>query len=209
MFDKILVLAPHRDDDLLGCGGFLSTHLDKRIHIHYFNNLHPTVPVDVYDQEALNVKEALACTVSYSKHMCVNELNQFPITLFITEIENLLNTYRPDTLFIPFPSYNQDHRTVYDAAITACRTSENWLVEVVLLYEQPETHSPTHSFENFTAQLFIPIGIEDKLKLYSLYQSQIKAHRSLEHVKALATMRGMQCGVPYAEAFQIVRMVCG
>jgi len=202
--DNILVLVPHQDDECLGLGGTLMQA--GKIWLHYYNDIHPNVPIKQYDQEAKNVQKMLRSEVSYSDYRNVNHLAEFPLPAFIAEIEDLINDIEPDTIFIPNPSYNQDHRTVYDAAITAVRIHDiNYVVPNVLLYEQPETHTP--AYKEFTPHMFVPIDIEEKLTLYGLYESQVRGHRSFEHVRALARVRGMQCGEDFAEAFQVIRMM--
>ena len=70
--------------------------------------------------------------------------------------------------------------------------------------EQPETQQTFN--RQFIPQLFIPIDIEKKIALYNLYESQVRGHRSFDHLRHLAGVRGMQCNVPYAEAFQVMRL---
>jgi len=204
LLDRVLCLAPHKDDECLGCGGTL-LRCDT-LHIMYFNDVHPDVPQKKYNEEAENVKVALGCTTSYSKYRKVNRLDQFPVADFITEIEDTINEFKPTTVLVPFTSYNQDHRVVVDAAITAVRIHDrNFIVRNVLFYEQPETHTPAYAA--FVQSFFVPIGIEAKLALFRIYESQQRGHRTEDHLKALAIFRGMQAGVPYAEAFMPMRQV--
>lgn len=203
MLNNVLVLSPHRDDECLGVGGTL--FLCKNIHIHYFNDIHPNVPVQIYDQEAQEVQNKLGCSVSYSDQRAVNKLHLFPIDGYIAEIEKLLNTLRPTTIFIPCSSRNQDHRVVYEAAITATRFHDtNYLVPNVLIYEQTEYVTP-----EFLPTFFVSIDIDKKLELFNIYRSQQRGHRTPEHIKALATLRGMEINKPYAEAFQVRRIKYG
>lgn len=203
MFGKILVLSPHRDDEVLGMGGTLLQH-GKKIHIFYFNKTHPNVDQYVYDIEAERVAKQLNASVSYSNFPRVNRLDTVPISEYITELEKLINKYKPKSIFIPCPDYNQDHRVVYNAAMTALRTHDkNWYVKNVYLYEQPETHTPAYT--TFTPHLFVPIDIDWKIDLYLMYASQVREHRSTWHLRMMAGMRGMQCNQEYAEAFQIIR----
>lgn len=217
MLDNVLVLSPHMDDECLGVGGTLF-HCNN-IHIHYFNNYHPTVPQEKYAGEAQAVAKELHCSVSYTNFTAdiissanmtittpsVNRMHMNPIMWYISEIEELVNKQKPDTIFIPARSRNQDHRVVYDAAITACRFHDtNYLVPNVLIYEQNE-YMP----HDFVPNFFVPIDIDKKLELFSLYQSQQRGHRKPEHIKALATLRGMEINEPYAEAFMVVRQKWG
>lgn len=199
MLHEVVVLSPHRDDEALGVGGTL-VYPDK-VHIHYFNSRHPNVDPEVYDGEAKAVKNALHCTTSYSKYMGVNHLDQYPLSYHITEIENLLNEHMPDTLLIPAPCRNQDHQTVYQAALVAIRPHDiNWYVPTVLLYEVPE-----YLENSFIPHVYVPIDIQRKIELFKLYQSQQRNYRTPDHIRALAQVRGMQCNEPYAEAFMEVR----
>lgn len=202
---RILVLSPHRDDEVLGCGGTLLKH-NKDLHIFYFNDHHPNVDDNQYAEEARAVREKLNASTYYSVHRNVNKLDTFPISVFVSEIEETVNQIKPKTVLVPAPDYNQDHDVVYKAAMTALRTHDkNWQVKNIWLYEQPETHSP--SVASFIPHVFIPIDPSDKIELYSLYQSQVRGHRSASHLFSLAEMRGMQCGELFVEAFQIVREV--
>lgn len=210
MFDNVLVLSPHMDDEVLGCGGTLLQC--KEVHIFYFNKTHPLVSDTQYMGENMNVRHVLNCSVSFSRSdyvvlaagtvPAVNKMHMNAISWYISEIEALINKHKPDTIFIPCRSRNQDHRVVYDAAITACRFHDtNWLVPNVLLYEQNE-------YMNIEPNLFVEIDLGKKLELFDLYESQQRGHRKESHIAALAMLRGMEINVPHAEAFQIVRQAC-
>lgn len=206
LLKKVLMLSVHRDDEVLSAGGTLAQC--NELHIFYYNNIHPNVPITTYDEEANAVRDALKCTSSYSQFMNVNHLSDFPLTSHVTELEQLINRYKPTTIIGPVPSYNSDHRRVYEAMMTALRVHDrNWLVPIVLLAEQPESHTP--AYWDFKPDVFIPIDISEKLQLYELYNSQQRAHRSRDHLIGMAIFRGMQCGHPCAEAFQSLRIITG
>lgn len=204
---RVLLLSPHRDDEVLGCGGTLDKLSKANVCIFYFNSVHPGVSSSTYDAEAWKLQERLGCEVRYSAYQKVNKLDVFPISNYITEIENTINDFKPDTLLIPFPSYNQDHRVVFEAAITASRPHDiNHYVKNVLVYEQPETIQTNRLEPRFVPHVFMPININKKLELYKIYLSQQREHRSTVHIISLAALRGSQCNRPYAEAFMTVRV---
>lgn len=206
MFENILILSPHPDDETLGVGGLLTSEQVLQAHVRYFNCVHPAVDYKVYFQENIAVVQAGNFETSMSPLVGVNKLDRYPIAELVDDIEKTINTVKPKTLLIPHPSYNQDHRVIFAAALTAARIHDtNFIVPNILTYEQPETHTP--SFEEFVPHVFTPIDITKKLNLFRLYQSQQRGHRSDEHLRAMAVMRGMQCGFPFAEAFHIVRMI--
>ena len=61
--------------------------------------------------------------------------------------------------------------------------------------------------KDFKPNYFIPIDIEVKIKLYELMKTQVRKFRSIEHVKAIAKLRGGQSDCNYAEAYKILRWV--
>lgn len=205
--ESILVLSPHKDDEVLGCGGTLLQHFGTT-HVLYFNTIHPNVNQTVYDAECKAVVEMLKATCSFAMYSKTNALESFPISRHVTEIETTIKLFKPETILIPFPSYNQDHRRVFEAAITASRIHDiNPLVNNVLVYEQPETIQTNRISPQFVPNVFVPIDIDKKIALYELYASQVREHRSKDHLRFLAGVRGMQAGVPYAEAFMALRII--
>lgn len=210
-FESTLIIAPHRDDEVLGCGGIIMQHAlhGNRAypwHVRYYNTVHPLVNQEVYDLEAASVANKGKFIASTSHLTGVNRLAQIPIAEFITDLENTINTVKPNTLLIPFPSYNQDHRVLYEAAITACRVHDtNFYVPNILVYEQVETIQTIRPEPRFIPQVFVRINIANKLELYEQYQSQQRGHRTKGHVTGLAALRGTQCGKDYAEAFMVLR----
>jgi LmbE family N-acetylglucosaminyl deacetylase len=206
MFKRTLIISPHRDDEVLGCGGVINRLPPKSLHIRYYNAVHPAVEQWVYDKEYIKLIKTIGCTASVCPTQDVNKLDMHSITIFISDMENTLNLFKPDTVLIPFPSYNQDHRHLFEAAVTATRVhDENHYVKNIIVYESPETLQTNRIEPRFTPHLFVPIDIEKKIKLYKIYNSQQRGHRTTEHLKALASVRGMQCNCKYAEAFMIIR----
>ena len=109
-------------------------------------------------------------------------------------------------VFIPLFSYNQDHRAAYNAAMVALRHHDiNWFVEKVFLYEQP--HTILWPYSNFEPNFYIEIDVSEKIKIYNLYKSQVRGHRSSEIITTIAKLRGKQANMEYAEAFRCIRYI--
>jgi len=215
--DEMIIFAPHMDDEVLACGGFLydlrvkAEDITEMPYIFYFNtNEHPALSKEEnkeYDEENTRLLKKLNCYHSTSQYCKMNRLSSVPSTKLITEIEELINLWKPETIMIPFPSYNQDHRTVFEHCITASRIHDkNHYVRNILMYEEPETLQTNRVYTQFQPNLFVSINIEEKLELVKIYKTQLREHRSLDKIRSLATVRGMQCNAPYAEAFQVIRM---
>lgn len=204
--NKVMIIAPHPDDEVLGCYSFLNEYTD----VVYVTTLHPLYRDRINSVEAAKLAEAIGFRDAKLPEFTedTNNLDSIRTDNIIHEFEVLINQLKPHTVLIPNPSYNQDHRVVYDAALTAMRHHDtNHYVKRVLLYEQPETWDTMRKPEPFKANYFRPIDIEAKLDAVSVYQSQLRGHRSLEYIKAIAKVRGQQANVDFAEAFEVVRWV--
>jgi len=200
---KKFVISPHIDDEVLGCGGIL----DKNTFVlHCGIEDRSVISSETRIGEIMAVKKAAGFSMKLLRN---NVVNNYKVPDLIPEIEKHINKIKPDQVYIPFPSYNQDHRAVYEAALVATRQHDiNFFVKKVLVYEQPHAFFWSDKFkEIFNPNYFVPIDINRKLKLYSLLKSQVRPFRSPEHVKALAVLRGAESNLKHAEAFQILRWI--
>ena len=138
-----------------------------------------------------------------------NTVNSYKATDLIPAFESIINELKPDAVFIPYPSYNQDHRAVYDAAIVALRPHDTiFFVKKVLVYEQPHAFFWSQNrLDGLKPGYFVPIDIDRKLKLYACLATQVRSFRSPDHVKALSVVRGGQSNCSHAEAFEVLRWI--
>lgn len=195
-----LVFSPHIDDEVLGCFSFLTpaTHVlyggvEERLTISRAKRL-----------EELN---ASAAHLGFSWTLLENTVNTYEAAALIAPMEALIDRFHPQTVLIPEPSYNQDHRAFYDAALVATRPHDTHrLVPEVLVYEQPHSVIWPHSVQP-EPNVYVPIDAQEKLNAYATYASQVRGHRSPETVLALSALRGAQIMVPHAEAFHAKRLV--
>jgi LmbE family N-acetylglucosaminyl deacetylase len=201
-----LVISPHVDDEALGCGGVI----DERFHVHYCGiEAFRIVSQEERIQEARDCAKHLGFTFSINFE---NPVKEYREEVLIGQFEELINQHRPHTLFAPYPSFNQDHRAVHDAALIATRPHDtNHDVSNVLLYEQVHVSLWPYTENNlrgltFHPAYFVPIDIERKLEAYRLHASQVRGMRSPESVQTLARWRGYQSGFDYAEGFQVLRL---
>jgi len=202
-----LIVAPHMDDEVLSAASFLEKNLTSVV-IFYHTNKHALIKDDSLQKENDNLIDYLGCIREYSSLDYNDLLDTIPIVNVINEYENLLKKYSPHTIVLPNPSYNQDHRVVYEAALTALRPHDRIpFVKRVLIYEEPETFGTLRKVESFRPIYFRPVDIARKLELISIYKTQIRGHRGFENITAIASVRGMQCNEKYAEAFEIARWV--
>ena len=202
-----IVLSPHVDDEVLGCGGIL----DENTFVIYCGLDESHIKdgwVKDRPERVERIKE-LKSVVSITNHsykILDNKVNYYTLHDLISSFEKSINDLKPSEIYIPYPSYNQDHRTVYKSALTALRPHDlNHFVKKVFVYEQP--HMLFWDDKDFKPNYYVPIDIERKIKLYELVATQNRNFRSSDHLRAIAKIRGGQSKYEYAEAFKILRWV--
>ncbi len=203
---KTLIIAPHPDDDVFACSSFL---VDGNVAVAYVTQYHPLFPGGENVAESRLLMEELGSKGIYMWFgRQTNRLDLIGQATLIGAFERLVNKERPDTVLLASPTYNQDHRAVYDAALTAMRAHDRiHFVKRILLYEEPDTFGTMRKPVPFNANYFRPLDMDIKLWLCGFYQTQKRGHRSEAHLEAIASVRGMQANMEYAEAFEVVRWV--
>ncbi|WP_214321304.1 PIG-L deacetylase family protein [Nonomuraea sediminis] len=225
-YDRVLVISPHADDEVLGCGGLLAAQsaAGADVHILYLavDGMHHygLDGATTYEQrldEIESVRETLGFTyeIAYGDRDLTERLDTLPRRELVDLFERALNERRPDLLLVPsFADYDQDHRAVFDAAFAAARPIApqfgKWLVPNVFMYEMSKIQWASEPMPRHTVYCDITRFIETKLVALRGYKSQYRPSphiRSEESVTALATLRGAEIGVPHAEAFGVLREV--
>ena len=206
---KKLVISPHIDDEVLGCGGIL----DKDTFVLYcgVENRYVNGDMSISVVSRINELKKVSKFLNFDFKLLDNKVNNFQLKDLIGEFEEVISRLKPQQIYIPYPSYNQDHRIVYEASLIATRPHDiNFFVKKVLVYEQPHVFfwDKTHNINSgFVPNYFIPIDINKKIKAYELMKTQVRSFRSSENLKSMANLRGTQSNNEYAEAFQILRWV--
>jgi len=196
---KNLVIAPHVDDEVLGCGGILN----KDFHVVFcgMQEYHILPAVERYE-ELKSVADYLGFTW---RMLTIDKVNYYRKQNYIDLLQDIINEGRPDKIFIPYPSYNQDHQAIYKACMIALRPHDkNHFVKKVLMCESTDCNWGCAPYE---INHLVKIDINRKLKAYYLYGSQVRRHRSPDYIEAIAVTRGQMMGESYAEGYIIKRWI--
>ena len=201
---KVLVIAPHPDDEVLGCGGIL----DETFFVYFcgideskIKKNKEATPTGERFIELKKVADFLGFKWECNEK---SKVNHYTEQEFIDIFEDLINSIKPRKVFLPHPGYNQDHRTVFNAAFIALRPHDkNFFVKKVLVYEA--AHDVIWNPKNMNLNYFVPIDIERKIKAYGLHKSQIRGMRSPQLLREIAAVRGAASNCKHAEAFEIIR----
>ena len=210
MAKRILVIAPHADDEVLGCGGYLLHQRDLgaeiRIVIATIGGTDKRQPFPERLKEFRSVCDILHAEGKYlypNKDAMLETELSFDIT---SKLDAEIDAFRPNEIFVNCLSRHQDHIKLYHCAMASLRLREGYKPDFVALYEYPFS---TDSFElpnGGKAYHDVSNNIEEKIKLFSLYASQIRKTPSPlngKGIKSLASVRGVEAGVEYAELFYI------
>jgi LmbE family N-acetylglucosaminyl deacetylase len=225
---KLLIVSPHPDDEVLGCGGLIKRVKDQGGEVHI---LFLTVgDTQEYSKkgvsngnERISEIERVSKFLKYDDYQILFEGNTFHLRLdtvpqidLVSKIEESLNRIKPTIVAMPrHQDYNQDHRAAAQALISATRPAPSDFKpfqKIVLAYESvPVANWAYNQTEN--PNFYVSLSKEElkaKLKALSIYKSQVRkgAHaRSLRSMENLAKFRGMQIGQEYAEAYICYRNV--
>lgn len=219
---KVIVIAPHPDDELLGCGGTL---LRKRKGGDTIGWLlmttiteadgWPAARIEARAMEIDRVRKGLGIDPDhlFTLGFPTTRLDQVPMAYLIERISAVFKTFQPEEVLLPHPGdVHSDHRMTFEAAMACCKWFRYPSVKRVLTYETPsETDFALDPrYAAFQPNVFVDIGahIDQKLALLRAYASemgQFPFPRSEEGVSALARVRGGQAGYVAAEGFCLLR----
>lgn len=198
---KTLVISPHCDDEVLGCGGAIANR--DEVFVYYLGvDVFHVVNRDVRLQEVEAVSEFLG----FEYHVGSNMVNNYDRKNLINEITDTINEIKPEEIFIPNPSYNQDHQETYDACLIALRPHDlNHFVPKVFVYEVDQYL--LWGENKFEPNYFEGIDSFKKIHAYELHKSQVRPFRPTSLISDMAKVRGLSCKRLEAEAFKILRYV--
>jgi len=207
-YTRALFLAPHTDDVELGCGATLARMVDVGVDVTVaaFSTAKESLPEDRPDQLRDEFYTAMARVGVAPSRLHVYDYPVRKLSYHRQDVlERLVDLQRSgdfDIVFLPSGhDLHQDHQVLY-AEGTRC-----FKHGTILGYELPWNHI------TFDAQFFIEVSaahLEQKWNAMQAYESQFEKARSYfsrDFMFSLAQVRGEQIRKPYAEAFELVRMV--
>mgnify|MGYP000194440218 CR=1 FL=1 len=208
MFSTILILSPHTDDGEIGAGGTIARFVDEGKEIYYvaFSSCEVSVPKD-FPEDILKKECKKATEILGIKPENVSLLNYgvrtFPLHRqeILDDMIALNKQIEPELVLVPSSNdIHQDHQTIYAEALRAFKkTSSIWG------YEHPWNNL------TFTTDIFVRLDgkyIEKKIEAVQQYKSQgFRTYFDDKYIKALAYMRGTQVDYPFAETFELLRLL--
>jgi len=221
---RVLIIAAHPDDDILGCAGLMSKYKGKvEFRVIFIAEgssckelIHDEGVVKVIEERnscGIKALEVLGVENYHFYNLPCGRLDQVAIIEINKIIEKEIQDFKPDTIFThSFEDTNNDHIIVHRATQMATRPGSRTFVEKVYTYEVlsssewrfTHTFSPNY-FESLSEQ-----DVRNKWIALAEYESEIKEYpypRSEEGIFSLARYRGLQSANTYAEAFKLIRQI--
>lgn len=224
MTKKILVIAAHPDDEVLGCGATIAKHIAKGDQVHVLILAEGLTSRAIKRDRDLE-KNALSDLAIAAKKandilgVSSLELLNFPdnrmdgvdLLDVVKVVENFIDKYIPSRIYTHFHNdVNVDHRIVHNAVVTATRPLPGQAVKEVLTFEVMSSTEWQITGDRFRPNWFEKIDdyLSKKLEALHAYASEMRDwphSRSYQAIEHLAKLRGATIGVEAAEAFELCR----
>ena len=217
--ERLLIIAPHADDEVLGCGGLIekACRYDHSVKVVIgavgdtkFDHQDCIIPADVRKKELSDAMDVLGCKdyeILYEdKEALMDTISQKEL---VTKIDQLLQFFLPSMVFIPYPSFHQDHQALFNACMASLRPMPSRKYKLIAMYEYPLIVWQYPKLRD-VGEMYLDITetIEKKVDSLRKHLSQIREDDHLispSNVKKWAEMRGLEAGCSYAEKYYILR----
>lgn len=218
---KILVLAPHADDEIIGVGGTIYKRITQADEVYICivtKGAQPIFSEDVVKrirEETIACHKKLGITKTYFLDfpaVMLEKENRYEIN---EKISNVIQEVCPDEVYIPhIGDMQKDHQIVAEASMVGLRPKYKHIVKRIYAYETlSETGWNIPNIQNeFIPNVFVNISeyLPKKLDAMKCYASQLGDFpdaRSLGAIEALAKYRGALMNMDAAEAFMLIRSI--
>jgi LmbE family N-acetylglucosaminyl deacetylase len=233
---KIVIFVAHPDDEVLGMGGTILKHSQKGdfVKVIYLatgitsrrsTNFQNSVSYEQNENKINEMQKEIKNLRNDAKKSCNilkvndcefydfpdNEMDSIPLLKIVKVIEKEIKEVKPDRIYTHhFHDLNVDHRTVFNAVLTATRPVGTSVKEVIS-FEVPsstEWNYPIHFNPNYFVD--IKSQLSAKIKAMKAYKNEIRNFphpRSVENLKNVSERWGSVSGKKAAEAFEIIRKI--
>ncbi len=225
MSKKILIVAAHPDDEVLGCFGTVSKLIKegyeaytlilgegKTSRLDTRKIEENKEQLEILNDEIKKANDIIGIKKCFVYDFPDNRFDSVDLLDIIKVISKIKEEIKPDIIFTHYQNdLNIDHKITYQAVITATRPIENESVKEIYSFEILSSTEWQYPI-SFSPDVFFDIQdtIELKLNAMQCYKSELCLYphpRSLEGIELNAKYNGMRVGKNYVEAFKSVRVI--
>ena len=218
---RILVVAAHPDDEVLGVGGTVRRHADAGDEVHTLIACEGVTMRyglgvgDRVDQHSRRAAERLGVHEVMFGKLPDQHLDTVPLAEVIGCVEQQVDEVRPDIVYTHCGGdVNRDHRVLLEAVQVAVRPYAAPWVREVLLFETPSSTEWGHGAmqSGFVPEVFVDISgtLEAKVAAFCCYEQEVRPEphpRSPGALRSRASAWGSTVGLAAAEPFQVLRAI--
>ena len=221
--DKVLVVAAHPDDEVLGCGATIARHVNNGDHVSILivgegsasRDNHDSEYIEALKQSAQEASAILGVRSLYFGGLSDNRMDAYDRLTVIKLIEKYIQDICPSIVYTHHVGdVNIDHQVVHHSVVTACRPLPGFCVRRLLFFE---VSSSTEwqvfgSGVPFHPNYYVDATntVEKKMRALEKYSDEMRdwPHaRSYSAVEHLMRARGASVGLEAAEAFVLGRKI--
>ena len=217
---NILVIAPHADDEVLGCGGSILKFKQKgfKVYVVIMTNANKGDPklytkkyIKNLRSEAIRANKILKVDKLFFEELPAPNLDLFPSTKITSLLSKYIKNLKITDLILPFyGDLHHDHNKITYSGLVSSRPFSK--VKSVMFYETLSETEWGYS-DYFNPNYFVSLEkkiIDKKILSFKKYKSQNKNRnhpRSTNGIITLAKYRGSNICKDFAESFKILRLI--
>ena len=213
--NKVLIVAAHPDDELLGVGGIVLKHKNEGDEVRaiiFCEGESLRYKKDVGQKDAIvEASEVLGIDKTYHLKFPDQKLDQYCLTDIITPIEKISEEYKPNLIYCQCGfDANRDHKILFEAANIAFRPTHFWVKELYCFYTTSSTEWGYP--RQFIPDTWVDISkfLAKKIEAFEKYHSEVREYphpRSSASLEYQAHFWGNQCCLDAAEVLMTIRKI--
>lgn len=212
-----LFVSPHPDDVELGCGALMAKLVDEGEKVcvllitggGMLGMVHSGEAVDFHTRLS-EQQAALLCLGVKEENLVVcqgfeaSRFDENPMSKLVGQLDKHIKDLQPDALYVPLPSFNQDHKYTFEACMAATRPTKADKVSIYA-YEQPlQSHDPL-TLTHLGSRVYTEVSkdnVQSAIKALNCHKSQMAGRENTltgsVGLQTLAALRGLEIGSTYA-----------
>ncbi|WP_456324631.1 PIG-L deacetylase family protein [Desulfonauticus submarinus] len=223
MNKKILIVAAHPDDEILGCGGTVARMVREGYEAYTLilgegitsrdevrNRAKRDAEICELRKQIYKATKIIGVKDVFIYDFPDNRFDTVPLLDIVKVVEKVKSEIQPDIIFTHYEhDLNIDHQITYQAVITATRPMVHESVNTIYSFEVLSSTEWKYP-QNYSPNVFVDISdtLDLKIRAMTEYTSELCQYphpRSIEGIKMKAQLRAMEAGFEFAEAFMLIR----